>query len=159
MGKKPKAEKKAHGRPRVITPTVVEQVAETMSMGVPEEFACLLHGVNPSTFGPALSRSPELQAIKKKWDAKFMERACKAIAAGGEIETINGADGPRDVRKPWQGFAWLLERRFRQHFCRLELHAPADDRGEPSLSPDQMAWLQKKVHEKYVAGQSGKDSK
>lgn len=118
MKRKPQ---RKEGRPPKITAAVVEKVAETMSYGVPEEYACALHGVNPATFGPAVSRSEAFKAIKRRHDARFIERACKGISAGGEIEQLANAEGEtRDVRKPWQGLAWLLERRHWKDFMKKD---------------------------------------
>jgi len=137
-----KGAKSQRGRPAKVTASVVEKVAETMSFGVPEEYACQLHGVNPATFGPAVSRSEVFKAIKRKWDAKFIARACQGIAQGGEIEQLMDAEGqPRDVRKPWQGLAWLLERRYKPHFNKTDTHALTQPGGEPVLSEAAMEEL------------------
>lgn len=151
----PGAKRKSAGRPAKITAAVVERVAETMSYGVPEEYACELHGVNAATFGPAVSRNEAFKAIKKRWDARFIERACKGIAQGGEVEKFVNAEGEeRDVRKPWQGLAWLLERRYKPHFNRTDQHALTAPGGEPVLSEEAMADLSRIARELFVKGEA-----
>src|SRR5215471_20871630 len=76
------------GRPAKITLKTVAAVGELMALGVPDEYACALHGVNPETFGPAVSRKPEFKEAMKRHHAAFMARACRAIADGGEVHVV-----------------------------------------------------------------------
>lgn len=141
------------GRPPVITSAIVEQVAAAMAGGMPEEMACELHGVNPQTYGPAVARSEEFQAIKRKHGAKFIEGACKTIAKGGEIVKMEDAEGnTRDVRLPWQGLAWLLERRYPQWFCvkSQQQTVSAVVQTEIALTPEQEADLRRFARQMYV---------
>lgn len=117
---KPPAKNKG-GRPPVITRKVVERVSELMALGMPEEDACALAGVNPETFGPAVSRKPEFKALHRVNKAKFMERALLAIANGGEMHAVadvdkDGNEITRMERVPWTGLAWILERRHKPYF-------------------------------------------
>lgn len=127
---------KKNGRPQKITAAVVEEVSAHMALGVPEEYACALAGVNPATFGPAVSRSEEFKAIKRRHDARFMVESLSIIRAGGEkIELAAGQDKEgnpivEEKMMPWTGRAWILERRYKPHFNRTEVLKPKEDANE-----------------------------
>lgn len=124
------------GRPAKITAAVVEEVAALMADGVPEHYACALVGVNAETFGPAVSRNPELRAIKDRHDARFIADSCRIIKEGGEkVQLLAGEDkegNPTYAEKvlPWTGRAWLLERRYKPHFNKTDSHALTDPTGK-----------------------------
>lgn len=133
------AKKFKGGRPPKITAAVVEEVCEHMALGVPEEYACALVGVNPETFGPAVCRSAEFKAIKRRHDARFMADSLKKIRDGGEWVQVKGPDGTpvRDeaglpVLKhiPWQGRAWIMERRYKPHFTKTDIVKDKEGAGE-----------------------------
>ncbi len=128
--------KKKAGRPAVITPAVVEAVGELMALGVPEEYACTLQGVKPATFGPAVCRNPDFKAIMMRHHAQFMADSLRIIKEGGEKVTLDAgldkAGNPVTEEKvlPWTGRAWILERRYKPHFTKTEVHKPGEGKGE-----------------------------
>lgn len=93
------------GRPPTLTLEKVKAVGDLIAMGLTEEQACRAEGVNPSTFGPACSRNPEFGNALKDAQAHFLKSAVRLIASG-----VQG----------WQGTAWLLERRHKAQFARVE---------------------------------------
>ncbi len=142
MSKGKARRKTSAGRPPIITATVVEKVCELMALGLPEEYACAHEGVNPATFGPAVSRSEAFKAIKRRHDASFMAESLRVIASGGEKIEVKGANGEmHETFRPWQGRAWLLERRHKPHFNRTDTVAPSGRDGG-ALSEREMLELE-----------------
>lgn len=149
---------KRPGRPPKITAAMVERVAALMADGTPEEFACAACGVNPETFGPAVSRNPEFKAIKRRHDAKFITESLAIIKAGGEkLQLADGVDKHGDevfVEKimPWTGRAWILERRYKPHFNKTEVHKDRETAGESGglLSEQDMIDLERAVKQKLL---------
>ena len=145
------------GRPAIITAAVVEEVAALMAGGVPEHFACALVGVNPETFGPAVSRTPQFRAIKDRHDARFIAASVKIIREGGEkIQLQTGTDetgAPVMTEKvlPWTGRAWLLERRYKPHFNKTDTHALTDGAGKDKALEADLVELEK-VMKKAILG-------
>lgn len=141
------------GRPRVITAAVVEEVSALMAKGVPEEFACSLCGVNPETYGPAVSRNPEFKNIARRHHAEYIAESMDIIKAGGEkVQLLAGEDkegNPIYAEKimPWTGRAWVLERRYKPHFNRTEVVKGKEDPGERGglLNEQDMLELEKAV--------------
>lgn len=133
------------GRPAKITASVVEEVCEHMALGVPEEYACALVGVNPATFGPAVCRNPEFKAIKLRHDAKFMSDSLRVIKEGGERVTVETTEGPSEKVLPWTGRAWILERRYKPHFNKSEVVKPTEGENEKGglMTTAEMADLEK----------------
>jgi hypothetical protein len=155
----PRKNKPGAGRPRRITSAVVAKVAESMSYGVPEEYACLLHGVNPASYGPAVSRNETLKTIAKTQHAKFMLRLGKACANGGEFEPVLDKDGApvfddRNVQVmrhiPWQGMMTLAERRYKPHYNKTDTHALTTTEGSGLLTEADMLELEKIVKDKVL---------
>jgi len=144
------------GRPAKITLSVVDKVGELMALGIPEEHACALCGVNAATFGPAVSRSEAFKAALKLHHARFMARALKGIAAGGEVAQFTDQDdNVRDVRLPWQGLAWILERRYKPHFNKTEVHKDKEADGERGglLTAADMAELERIMRAEVIEGE------
>lgn len=147
------AAKPQGGRPPIITPEVVEKVGDLMAIGVPEEHACALHGVNPLTFGPAVSRNPKLKAIMMRKHARFIVDCMEKIRDGGERVTLDTPDGPKERIIPWQGRAWMLERRYWKHFSKKDVmrHGLAPpDAGGAELTAEQMTALEKMAKAMFV---------
>jgi len=148
------------GRPRKITREVVEEVGSYMADGIPQEYACALVGVNSDTFGPVVSRTPEFKEIMLLKHARYMARAMKAIKEGGEIVPVVNEEGkpvladngaPAVRIRPWTGFAWVLERRYKPHFNKTEVVKPREDRGEQGgLTMAEAADLAKMAKAMYV---------
>lgn len=166
--KKRKASKNLGGRPRKITPQVVEEVAALMAKGVPEEYACALCGVLSETYGPAVSRSPELKAIARRHHAQFIADSLEIIKKGGEvIEVVDGQDEAgnpiiKEKLMPWTGRAWIMERRYKPHFTRTEVVKPAEgvgERGGLLLAVEEQAALEQMAKDMFVRVPGGKGVK
>lgn len=148
------------GRPAVITAAVVDEVCGHMALGVPEEYACAMVGVNPATFGPAVSRSEVFKAISRGHHAKFMAESLGFIKQGGERITLksgedkDGNDIFVDKVLPWQGRAWILERRYKPHFNRTEVVKPQQGPGEGGglMTEQDMADLEKAMKQQILRG-------
>lgn len=139
------------GRPPKITIKEVRAIGELMALGVPEAYACELHGVNPETFGPAVSRKPEFKRAMMVHHAQFMAESLKIIKEGGEVlRTAEGADDSgkqvfKDRIVPWTGRAWILERRYKPHFNKTEVHKPGEGKNESGglMTAEEMADLER----------------
>jgi hypothetical protein len=157
------------GRPRKITRQIVEEVGEYMADGIPQDYACALVGVNASTFGPVVSRREDFREIMLLKHARYMARALKAIKEGGEEIIYRDASGAPEMDKdgvtktrirPWTGFAWVLERRYKPHFNRTEVHKPAESHGESGgLTMAEAAELEKMAKAMYVGAIESKGAK
>jgi hypothetical protein len=112
------------GRPQTVTLEKVNEVGALMGEGMPERFACLLVGINPETFGPAVSRNQEFRDALDKHHAVYIRDSLAFIKRGGD------RDEQGRVTAPWTARAWVLERRYRPHFNRTDNHAITDNKGE-----------------------------
>ncbi len=152
-GARPDAERPRSGvgRPAKITIEVVRDVGEWIGKGMTEEQACAYCGVNPATFGPAVARNPALKAELNRAQLTFMATALERMSSGC-------AEG-------WTSMAWILERRHRKQFCRVEVHAAADQNGELlGFTPEQVEEMRRMALEKAMAdrdeeGRGGKGEK
>lgn len=122
--------KRKGGRPPKVTISKVQEIGALMALGVPEDYACALHGINPETFGPAVSRSPAYKAAMKVHHAKFMAESLQIIRDGGERVTVTTTEGESEKILPWTGRAWILERRYKPHFNKTEVVKPGEAAGE-----------------------------
>ena len=148
------------GRPPKLTLDVVKQVAEWIGKGMTVVQACAYVGTNFATFESAVVRRPKLRAVYERGKLVFLAGALDVIAAGGrrvqvaDGEDDNGEPKFKEVVMPWQGPAWLLERRYKMggQFARMDMHAIADSQGEPviTLTEDLQKWMQAKAAELYV---------
>lgn len=93
------------GRPPVVTLDKVIIIGQLIALGLTEDQACRAEKVNPATFGPAVSRNPEFRNALKDAQSVFLAQAVRHIYSG-----ITG----------WQGAAWILERRHKSQFARIE---------------------------------------
>ena len=93
------------GRPTKRTPEVVAKIAEAVAIGLTDEEASLLAGINPDTM-TEWRKDPEFSgAIKRATAERLLMR----------LERIeSGAQG-------WQGTAWALERLYPARFARPEV--------------------------------------
>lgn len=122
------------GRPAKLTLSVVREIGENIALGLTEEMACLAcePPVNLESYRSACKRNATFCTTVKRAKAKFLVEALGTIKRGGEVVQLEDAEGNlRDVTRPWQGLAWILERRHKAEFSRLELTAntgpaPAD---------------------------------
>ena len=93
------------GRPTKRTPEVVAKIAEAVAIGLTDEEAALLAGINPDTM-TEWRKAPEFSgAIKRATAQRLLLRL-------GRIEA--GEQG-------WQGTAWALERIYPHRFARPEV--------------------------------------
>lgn len=93
------------GRPAKITLAVVERIGRLIAKGLTEEQACLRIGINHSSFRTARHRNAEFETAIKKAQAEYLDESLDRIAEG-----VRG----------WQGRAWILERRHKPQFTRVD---------------------------------------
>jgi hypothetical protein len=93
------------GRPTKRTPEVVGRIAEAVAIGLTDEEAALLAGINPDTMTEWRKDSEFSGAIKRATAKRLLARL-------GRIEA--GEQG-------WQGTAWALERLYPERFARPEV--------------------------------------
>ncbi len=128
-----KKPKRKVGRPAKVTLDMMAAIAEDIAFGLTEEQACFGR-VNLETFRSAKRRDEFSQPIKEA-QSKFLRRAVRAIAEGGEHQVIGEGEKATVIRKPWQGMAWLLERRYKPQFNRTEQVAQTDAEGRAIFTP------------------------
>jgi hypothetical protein len=88
------------GRPTKRTPEVVAKIAEAVAIGLTDEEASLLAGINPDTM-TEWSKDPEFSGAIKKATAQRLVLRLERIEAG---------------EQGWQGTAWALERLYPHRF-------------------------------------------
>lgn len=106
--------KRRVGRPTTLTLEKVVAVGELIALGLTEDQACRAEKVNPATFGPACCNNPIFSNALKDAQAVFLADAVRSIYSG-----VIG----------WQGKAWILERRHKSQFARIE-----NTHGQPPAS-------------------------
>jgi len=131
------------GRPPKVTLAKVEAIGELMALGVPEDYACALHGILPETFGPAVSRNPAFKWAMRVHHAKFMAESLQIIKEGGERVMVETTEGPSEKILPWTGRAWILERRYKPHFNRTDTHAVSKADGSAFFSEADMQEMER----------------
>ena len=104
-GKKSKRGRVGEGRPTKRSPEVVAKIAEAVAVGLTDEEAALLAGINPDTMTEWRKDSEFSGAIKRAGAQRLLMRL-------GRIEA--GEQG-------WQGTAWALERLHPSRFARPEV--------------------------------------
>lgn len=94
--------KRKPGRPAtVVTPKVVQEIADELALGIPKRLVLLSRGIAEATWETALSRHPEFETVVAHARKEFVEDALKRVRLGD---------------KGWQGPAWILERRYTEDF-------------------------------------------
>jgi hypothetical protein len=93
------------GRPTKRTPEVVAKIAEAIAIGLTDEEASLLAGVNPDTM-TEWRKDPEFSGAIKRAGAQRLLLRLERIEAG---------------EQGWQGTAWALERLYPHRFARPEV--------------------------------------
>lgn len=139
---KPKPKRKP-GRPQTITLAVVQEIAEDIGYGMTHEQACDAAGVKLKSLEMACSRNPEFVGAIKRGQAFFLRRALRSIADGGEYCPLLKA------LRPWTGLAWILERRHKPQFSRLDAHAHVTQSGGLLLTAEDEAELQRLAFEMF----------
>lgn len=94
------------GRPSKFTFELLEKLAEAVALGMPDKFACERVGITEETFYEWKKNKPEFSEYINHARAEKMAKRIQRIDVG---ET------------GWQGTAWILERRWGEHFARPEL--------------------------------------
>jgi hypothetical protein len=93
------------GRPTRRTPEVVAKIAEAVAIGLTDEEASLLAGINPDTM-TEWRKGPEFSGAIKRAGAQRLLMRLERIEAG---------------EQGWQGTAWALERLYPHRFARPEV--------------------------------------
>jgi hypothetical protein len=93
------------GRPTKRTPEVVAKIAEAVAIGLTDEEAGLLAGINPDTM-TEWRKDPEFSGALKRATAERLLMRLERIEAG---------------EQGWQGTAWALERLYPHRFARPEV--------------------------------------
>ena len=93
------------GRPTKRTPEMVAKIAEAIAIGLTDEEASLLAGIDPDTM-TEWRKSPEFSGAIKRAGAQRLLMRLERIEAG---------------EQGWQGTAWALERLYPQRFARPEV--------------------------------------
>ena len=93
------------GRPTKRTPEVVAKIAEAVAIGLTDEEAAVLAGVNPDTM-TEWRKDPEFSGALKRATAERLLMRLERIEAG---------------EQGWQGTAWALERLYPHRFARPEV--------------------------------------
>ena len=104
-GKKSKRGRVGEGRPTKRTPEVVAKIAEAVAIGLTDEEAALLAGINPDTM-TEWRKDPEFSGAIKRATAERLLMRLERIEAG---------------EQGWQGTAWALERLYPHRFARPEV--------------------------------------
>ena len=93
------------GRPTKRTPEVVAKIAEAVAIGLTDEEAAVLAGINPDTM-TEWRKDPEFSGAIKRATAERLLMRLERIESG---------------EQGWQGTAWALERLYPQRFARPEV--------------------------------------
>ena len=93
------------GRPTKRTPEVVGKIAEAIAIGLTDEEASLLAGIDPDTM-TEWRKDPEFSGAIKRATAERLLLRLVRIEAG---------------EQGWQGTAWALERLYPHRFARPEV--------------------------------------
>ena len=93
------------GRPTKRTPEVVAEIAEAVAIGLTDEEASLLAGIDPDTM-TEWRKDPEFSGAIKRATAERLLMRLERVEAG---------------EQGWQGTAWALERLYPHRFSRPEV--------------------------------------
>ena len=104
-GKRSKRGRPGEGRPTKRTPEMVAKIAEAVAIGLTDEEASLLAGIDPDTM-TEWRKDPELSGAIKRAGAQRLLLRLERIEAG---------------EQGWQGTAWALERLHPSRFARPEV--------------------------------------
>ena len=104
-GKKSKRGRLGEGRPTKRSPEVIAKIAEAVAIGLTDEEAALLAGINPDTM-TQWRKDPEFSGAIKRAGAQRLLLRLERIEAG---------------EQGWQGTAWALERLHPARFARPEV--------------------------------------
>lgn len=111
--KKPK--RAPMGRPTKLTPEVQETIRSALAGGARVQTAVLLAGISPRTFFIWMDRGTREGTGPF---ADFVHNYVQKGKAQGELRLLLLISAAARVH--WQAAAWILERRWRQHWARNE---------------------------------------
>jgi hypothetical protein len=94
------------GRPTKFTPDLLEKLAEAIAAGMPDQYACDRVGIDVDTLADWKRTQPGFSGVLNHARAERMLTRLNRIDVG---------------ESGWQGTAWILERRWGEHFARPEL--------------------------------------
>lgn len=101
------------GRQTARTPEAADRLCRALEMGHTHKAACALAGISPATFYDW-----------KGSDLEFLETVGRAEATAIEYHVAKINADPS-----WRSSAWMLERRFPEHYARHE-HLDLTSKGE-----------------------------
>src|SRR6516225_2088999 len=104
-GKRSKRGRLSEGRPTKCTPELTACIAESISLGLTDQEACAIAGIQPCTLS-VWRRNPEFVNALRKATAIRLQNRLKTI----ESRVDN-----------WQAVGWLVERQLPSRFARPEL--------------------------------------
>ena len=142
----------------MLTLAKVIEVAKLIGLGVPEEYACIHKGVSYQAFQKAKERRPDFVEAIKKERSNFLVHALNVIKAGGEKVTVMAGEGLREVFRPWQSYAWILERRHKEHFGKTEINVEVNQTNTNNvlqLTEAMQADLERAARQLYIPPQNG----
>lgn len=94
------------GRPTKFTTDLLEKLGEAIAAGMPDRYACDRVGITEDTLRVWRTEKPGFSAYLDHMRSERMLTRLNRIDVG---------------ESGWQGTAWILERRWGEHFARPEL--------------------------------------
>jgi transposase len=124
---------KLPGKPSKYSSAVTKRIFRTVSQGLSREAAAALAGINLAALYEWQSRFPEFSEELKKADARFEQASVRRMAkAGGR---------PRY----WTAIAWMLERKFPQHYGKIDRHVIRTQHEGVALPPEYVKAINRAV--------------
>jgi hypothetical protein len=115
---------KLPGRPSKYSSAVTKRIFRTVSQGLSREAAAALARINVATLYEWQSRFPEFSEGLKKADARFEQTSIRRIAKSGRLA------------RNWAANAWMLERKFPQHYGKIDRHVIRTQHEGVALPPE-----------------------
>ncbi|HEY9772126.1 MAG TPA: hypothetical protein V6C71_27080 [Coleofasciculaceae cyanobacterium] len=127
------------GRQTKLTETVKQTIIDNIEQGLNYESACLGANVSYSTFREWMRRGTDTDSNRQSNElyAEFAEDVNRAVATS-EINLIRSIN--QAAKTDWKAAAWILERRFPQHWSNSrKIKQEADKKVQQLLS--NLFWL------------------
>ena len=132
------------GQPTKCTPELIQAFADSIELGMPNNYACDLHGINPTTYCNWMNHGAEgkepyvrfFEAIKKA-EPKFIAHNLNVIKNAAQAQ--------------WLPAAWLLERKAPQSFARNQTRIKLELKND--CATDKALSLVDQVIDKVAAGE------
>jgi len=106
------------------TETQKNQVLAGLATGLTIKDACIHAGIGESTFYDIVNRDSEFSDNVEKAKIQLKTKGLKKIQEAGE--------------KQWQAWAWILERKFKQEFGRVELTQEVSSEDIEKMDEDEL---------------------